>query len=205
MVRDPGGDDLADRPGLVAVPVRRDPDRILCGLLAGCSDHDAHFVEIRLVEACVSQTPLVHDARFGGDVLVDGGAGLGGGEFRIMVASVIDGPDLHVVGFLVGEPGVPLSGMPCESGGIETGGQRESGRIRRIRLVLRVLARVAEVFPADVHEQGIPRAQHTHVGVVESSVDDMVGQVRVRSGRGCDLWLPDCGVHGGRRAGAGRQ
>ena len=77
------------------------------------------------VETGVFEAPLVHDSRNGGDILVDGSAGLGGADLAVMVGSVGLIVDLHVVGAfevrIVGIAG--LRAVPGEFRLVETLGQ----------------------------------------------------------------------------------
>ena len=97
-VADLGADDRADLAELVSMPVRGGAGGFLRGLLARFADDDAHLVQVAGVETGVFEAPLVHDSRNGGDILVDGSAGLGGADLAVMVGSVGRIVDLHVVG-----------------------------------------------------------------------------------------------------------
>ena len=97
-VADLGADDRADLAELVSMPVRGGAGGFLRGLLARFADDDAHLVQVAGVETGVFEAPLVHDSRNGGDILVDGSAGLGGVDLAVMVGSVGLIVDLHVVG-----------------------------------------------------------------------------------------------------------
>ncbi len=97
-VADLGADDRADLAELVSMTVRGGAGGFLCGLLARFADDDAHLVQVAGVETGVFEAPLVHDSRNGGDILVDGSAGLGGADLAVMVGSVGLIVDLHVVG-----------------------------------------------------------------------------------------------------------
>ena len=97
-VADLGADDRADLAELVSMPVRGGAGGFLRGLLARFADDDAHLVQVAGVETGVFEAPLVHDSRNGGDILVDGSAGLGGADLAVMVGSVGLIVDLHVVG-----------------------------------------------------------------------------------------------------------
>ena len=80
------------------MPVRGGAGGFLRGLLARFADDDAHLVQVAGVETGVFEAPLVHGSRNGGDILVDGSAGLGGADLAVMVGSVGLIVDLHVVG-----------------------------------------------------------------------------------------------------------
>ena len=97
-VADLGADDRADLAELVSMPVRGGAGGFLRGFLARFADDDAHLVQVAGVETGVFEAPLVHDSRNGGDILVDGSAGLGGADLAVMVGSVGFIVDLHVVG-----------------------------------------------------------------------------------------------------------
>lgn len=173
--------------------------------MAGRADEHLHLVGVAL--ACVAarrmfETPGEVFARLDAHILIDGVFAEFADDFRELHARRVafDVP-LEFDGARVEPVDGGRKAFPPEPVGVELG-----DCLGGLALVGLGCALVGQyVRPPCV-------AVHDFVGrvagdarIFEVAVHDMVGQVRVRSGRGCDLWLPDCGVHGGRRAGAGRQ
>jgi len=149
LVRDP----RADGRGLLTHLVTGLAVRGHSGHLDGCAvDDDLHLVDVVLAQAGVLQPDLVQRAGDGGEVLVDGAAGLGRDHFRVGVAvravllefdrfrAVLQSA-LVVAAFLVG--------LPCKFGLVETGPIHPGGevgvdvfRVPHVLAVVRIDARI---------------------------------------------------------------
>ena len=82
--------------------------------MAGRADQDLHLVEVVLVQAGVPQSHLVQGAGHGLDVLVDGGAGLVGAQFRVHVVGGVVVLEFNRVGLLLDAAAGLLRAGPAE-------------------------------------------------------------------------------------------
>ena len=170
-----GRNGLGRHAGPVAAAIGRGAGGVLRRLLAWTAYHDLHGVDVGCVLARVLQAPPVHDARRGGDVLVDVFVRGFGDDLRetvhFLAVVVRLVADLHAmleflmrVRLLVGTQAL-LAAVPAEFGPVPVGDGHELASV--------------------IHVEAAPAGRRIHVAavlavragrIVERAVDDMVRQ-----------------------------
>ena len=170
-----GRNGLGRHAGPVAAAIGRGAGGVLRCLLAWTAYRDLHGVDVGCVLARVLQAPPVHDARRGGDVLVDVLVRGFGDDLRetvhFLAVVVRLVADLHAmlellvrVRLLVGTQAL-LAAVPAEFGPVPVGDRHELASV--------------------IHVEAAPAGRRIHVAavlavragrIVERAVDDMVRQ-----------------------------
>ena len=170
-----GRNGLGRHAGPVAAAIGRGAGGVLRCLLAWTAYRDLHGVDVGCVLARVLQAPPVHDARRGGDVLVDVFVRGFGDDLRetvhFLAVVVRLVADLHAmlellvrVRLLVGTQSL-LAAVPAEFGPVPVGDRHELASV--------------------IHVEAAPAGRRIHVAavlavragrIVERAVDDMVRQ-----------------------------
>ena len=170
-----GRNGLGRHAGPVAAAIGRGAGGVLRRLPAWTAYHDLHGVDVGCVLARVLQAPPVHDARRGGDVLVDVFVRGFGDDLRetvhFLAVVVRLVADLHAmlellvrVRLLVGTQSL-LAAVPAEFGPVPVGDRHELASV--------------------IHVEAAPAGRRIHVAavlavragrIVERAVDDMVRQ-----------------------------